>query len=140
MFKFFIQGAPLKEQGNSIALLLFRVFAGILIMTHGWAKIQNFEAYSQGFADPIGLGVQLSLILAIGSEFVAAIFLILGLLSRLAILPLMFTMGVAVFVVHGADPLGVKEMALLYLGIFTVLLLLGPGNYSLDRLLFKNKK
>lgn len=140
MFKFFIQGAPLKEQGASVALFLFRVFAGILIMTHGWAKIQNFEAYSQGFADPIGLGVQLSLILAIGSEFVAAIFLILGLLSRLAILPLMFTMGVAVFVVHGADPLGVKEMALLYLGIFTVLLLLGPGNYSLDRLLFKNKK
>lgn len=140
MFKFFIQGAPLKEQGTSTALLLFRVFAGILIMTHGWAKIQNFEAYSQGFADPIGLGVKLSLILAIGAEFVAAIFLILGLLSRLAVLPLMFTMGVAVFVVHGADPLGVKEMALLYLGIFTVLLLLGPGNYSLDRLLFKNKK
>lgn len=140
MFKFFIQGAPLKEQGTSVALFLFRVFAGILIMTHGWAKIQNFEAYSQGFADPIGLGAQLSLILAIGAEFVAAIFLILGLLSRLAVLPLMFTMGVAVFVVHGADPLGVKEMALLYLGIFTVLLLLGPGNYSLDRLLFKNKK
>lgn len=140
MFKFFIQGAPLKEQGTSIALLLFRVFAAVLIMTHGWAKIQNFETYSQGFADPIGLGTQLSLILAIGAEFVAAIFLILGLLSRLAVLPLMFTMGVAAFVVHGADPLGVKEMALLYLGIFTVLFLLGPGNYSLDRLLFKNKK
>ena len=140
MIKFFIYGTPLREKGTSAVLLLFRVFAGILLMSHGWAKIENFGTFSQGFPDPIGIGSQFSLILAIGAEFGASLFLVLGLLTRLALLPIMFTMGVAFFVIHGADPFAVKELALLYLGVFTALLLLGAGDYSLDKLLFKNKQ
>ncbi len=140
MIKFFIYGTPLRERGTSFVLLLLRVFAGILLMLHGWAKIENFGTLSQGFPDPIGLGSQFSLILAIGAEFGASLFLVLGLLTRLALIPIMFTMGVAFFVFHRADPFVVKELALLYFGVFTALFLLGPGRYSMDKLLFKSKQ
>ena len=107
------------------------------MITHGWGKLSNFEAFSGGFPDPIGIGSKLSLMLAIGAELFASIFLILGLLTRLSAVPLAFTMGVAFFVVHAADPFQTKELALVYLGVYIYLFLVGPGKYSLDRMLFK---
>ncbi len=132
-----LYGAQLNKTGNSFTLLLLRVFAGILILLHGWGKLSNFGSLYQVFPDPIGLGSRISLILAIGAEFFASIFLIFGLLTRLALIPLAFTMVIAFFVIHSSDPLQVKELALLFLGLFIYLFLTGPGDYSLDRLLFK---
>ncbi len=140
MKKFILYGFSLNDKGLSAALLLLRAGISIMIMTHGWAKIQSFEAFSQGFPDPIGLGSELSLILAIGAEFFAAIFVIAGLLTRLALIPMAFTMIIAAFVTHAADPFQVREMALLYLLVFVALFLLGPGKYSLDNLLFSKNK
>ncbi|MEA4867782.1 MAG: DoxX family protein [Bacteroidia bacterium] len=135
MKNFFLLGNPLNDRGSSLAILLLRVFIGVLMMTHGWQKIQNFEAFSQGFMDPIGLGAKLSLILVIAAEFFASIFVILGLLTRLSLLPLIFAMGVAFFIAHAADPFQQKELALIYFGVYIVLFLLGPGKYSLDQML-----
>jgi putative oxidoreductase len=42
-------------------------------------------------------------------------------------------MGVAAFIVHGADPLGEKELALFYFLSFFMIMLTGPGAYSLDK-------
>ncbi|OFY41743.1 MAG: DoxX family protein [Bacteroidetes bacterium GWF2_40_14] len=140
MKKFILYGFPLRDNGFSAALLLLRVGIAIMIMTHGWAKIQGFNAFSQAFPDPIGLGSELSLILAIGAEFFAAIFVIAGLLTRLSLIPMAFTMIIAAFVTHAADPFQVREMALLYLLVFVTLFLLGPGKYSLDYMLFSKNK
>ena len=137
MKKFLFFGAPLKEEENSGAILLLRIFIGLLMITHGWGKLSNFEAFAGGFPDPIGIGSKLSLMLAIGAELFASVFLILGLLTRLSAVPLAFTMGVAFFVVHAADPFQTKELALVYLGAYIYLFLVGPGKYSLDRMLFK---
>lgn len=68
---------------------------------------------------------QLGLSLIIFAEFFCSIALILGLFTRLATIPLIIGMGVAAFVAHGADPFSVKEMSLLYLGIYVTLLLTG---------------
>ena len=43
------------------------------------------------------------------------------------------TMGVAAFIVHGADPIGMKEKALLFLFGFLAIALLGAGKHSVDR-------
>lgn len=139
MVKFLFFSAPLKENENSSALLLLRLFIGVLMLTHGWGKLSNFEALSGVFPDPVGLGSKLSLILAVGAEFFASIFLILGLLTRLSVIPLAFTMSVAFFVVHAADTFQVKELALLYLGIYLFIFLAGPGKYSLDAIIFKKR-
>ena len=58
--------------------------------------------------------------------------LIFGLMTRLAALPLMFGMLMAFFVIHGADPFAVRELPLLYLGVYVFLLWGGAGSYSLD--------
>lgn len=120
---------------SSAALLFIRVAIGFLMITHGWGKLQNFEAMSTAFPDPLGVGVKTSLILAIGAEFFASIFVIFGLLTRLSLIPLMFTMGMAFFVIHANDPLTSKELALVYLVTYIFLFIKGAGKLSLDNLL-----
>ncbi len=134
MKNFILLSSPLKENGTSFAILLLRVFVGVLMITHGWQKIQNFATLSEFFPDPIGFGSRFSLMLAIAAEVFGSIFLIFGLLTRLTLIPLGFTMGVAFFIVHANDPFQQKELALFFLGVYIVLFLLGPGKFSLDRM------
>ena len=90
------------------------------------------------FVDFLGLGLSISLMLAIGSEFFCSLLLIGGLLTRFALVPLIITMLVAVFQAHSGDILGDGEMAFLYLAIYISLLLKGAGAYSVDAFVFKN--
>ena len=115
------------------ALLLLRVSSSLMMVTHGWPKIVNFSDYLNRFADPLGLGPALSLQATIFAEFFCSILVALGLLTRVAVLPLIFTMVVVAFIVHGGDAFGDKELSLLYLVIFAVLFITGPGKYSLDK-------
>jgi putative oxidoreductase len=115
-----------------IAILLLRVGSALLMLTHGWPKISEFSARLTTFRDPIGLGPALSLQATIFAEFFCAILLALGLFTRLALIPLIFTMTVVFFIVHAEDPFAMKEKALLFLLIFIVQFLLGPGKYSID--------
>lgn len=139
MKKFLFYGAPAKDGVGSLGLLILRVAAGLMMMTHGWSKIQNFEGMVQSGFDPIGMGATLSVILLIGAEFLASIFIVLGLLTRLSAIPLIVAMSVAAFVAHAADPLQVKELSLLYLAVFATIFITGAGRYSLDTLLFNKK-
>ena len=114
------------------ALLFMRLSVSIMIMTHGWGKIANFSENLNVFPDPIGLGPAVSLQLSIFAEFFCAILVALGFMTRWALIPLIINMTVVVLVVHGADPFGVKELPLIFLVSFLVLLLTGPGKYSMD--------
>jgi putative oxidoreductase len=116
----------------STALLILRVVVAAFMLTHGLPKLMNMMSGNSKFGDPIGLGKDVSLGLTVFAEFVCAILLLLGLATRLALIPLIITMLVAAFVAHGGDPFGKKEMALLYLVIFIALLITGPGKYSID--------
>ena len=136
---FLFYGASAKENLGSLGLLILRVVAGLLMMTHGWSKIQNFEGMVQGGFDPIGMGPTLSVVLLIAAEFIAALFIVFGLLTRLSTIPLMVAMSVASFVAHAGDPLEIKELSLVYLTIFAILFITGAGKYSFDRLFFKKR-
>lgn len=117
-----------------LGLLLLRLGVGLLMaFSHGFGKVQKLLAGAPyQWADPIGLGPGLSLFLASGAEFFAALALAAGFLTRLAALPLAFTMAVAAFIVHAHDPFAKKEFALLYMIPFLTLALTGPGRFSLD--------
>lgn len=130
-----------REAGNSIGLLILRVGIGGFMATHGWGKVQMvFDGKFDEFNDPIGLGNKLSLIMAASAEFLGAALVILGCGTRFAAAAVVFTMGVAAFVVHANDPWTMgegksKEPALLFLIPFLTLIFTGAGKFSIDALI-----
>jgi len=119
----------------SVGLLVLRVGVGLMMaFGHGWGKLVGFAERADRFADPFGLGSSVSLSLAVFAEFFCSLALALGLFTRAAVVPLIVTMLTAALIIHGDDPFGRKEMALIYLAPFVTILITGPGRYSLDRL------
>lgn len=122
-----------------MAVLVVRVMVGLTMLTHGYPKLIRLTL-SDGplrFGDPLNIGPGPSLVLTVFAEFVCSIFIIAGLGTRLACIPLMITMLVAAFVVHKADGFGEQEVAVLYLLIYFFLFIMGSGKYSLDRMIEK---
>lgn len=119
-------------------LLLVRVVTGYAFILHGWGKIQNpFNWMPDSGVPAIFQG------LAALSEFGGGIALIFGLVTPIASLGLLITMCVAAFfhaVVRG-DPFVGKggpsfEPATAYILISLIILVMGPGRFSLDRKIF----
>lgn len=125
---------------NNWWLLIYRVSLSAFMLTHGWPKLQRLISGNGGnFPDPLGLGNEVSLVLTIFGEVLAPVLVMLGLSTRLSSLPVAFAMFVAAFMVHGDDPFGKKEMALLYLIGYLTLVVMGGGKYSLDGLMGKRR-
>ncbi|MBI5661766.1 MAG: DoxX family protein [Ignavibacterium album] len=121
---------------NDFALLLLRtVSSAIMLFAHGLPKLNRLLAGEITFADPLGIGITFSLVLAVFSEFFCSVLIIAGLFTRVSLIPLIITMFVAGFVHHSADPFAQKEKALLFLLIFVFLFITGPGRYSLSRII-----
>ena len=83
---------------TSVGLLLLRIGCGGYMATHGWGKLQMLlHGRFQDFGDPIGLGPVTSLVLVTLAEFACALLVVLGLWTRAAAAPVVFTMAVAAF-------------------------------------------
>lgn len=123
-----------------LASLLLRVFVGASMLTHGFPKLQQLTAGGEiQFMDFLGLGPVISLVLVVFAEFFCSIFIILGLFTRWLTIPLVITMLVAAFMIHAADDYSVKELSIVYLVFYILILLLGPGKYSLDKIFSKKE-
>lgn len=122
-----------NNESLHLMLLVLRVAFGAFMLVHGYQKLGWITAGGEiQFGDPIGVGPVLSLYLAVFAEFFCSILLILGLGTRLALIPLIITMLVAVFIAHGADGFDKKEMGLHFLVVYLFILISGPGKYSVD--------
>ena len=75
----------------SLFLLALRVLFGVLLLSHGIAKVDDFAALSEVFPDPLGLGSRISLTLAIFGELFCSVGFIVGAFYRLALIPMIFT-------------------------------------------------
>lgn len=125
---------------NSLAvdygLLIIRVGVGLMMLTHGLPKMEKlFSDEPVQFASVFGMSASVSLSLAVFSEVLCSLFLIFGFASRIVVIPLLVTMLVAVFIIHGSDPFAKKEMGTLYLVAYSAIFLAGPGRFSVDYLI-----
>ena len=121
-----------KDTRSDVGLLLLRLMFGGMMLTHGVPKLLGFADKMDSFPDLLGMGSTVSLTLAVFAEVGCATLVALGAFTRLAVVPLVITMAVAAFIVHGDDPLGRKELALVYLGAYLAIGLLGAGRFSID--------
>jgi putative oxidoreductase len=121
-----------KPFAFNTSMLLLRLALGILMMAHGYDKLIHLNEYKTDFLNFLGIGSTGSLLLVIFAEFFCALFIVIGLFTRIVAIPLIITMGVVVFQVNNIDFFGKAELGALYLAGYLVLLLCGPGKVSVD--------
>jgi putative oxidoreductase len=132
--------APAPAWAVSAGLLLVRVVVGVAFVLHGWPKVQNPFGWMAGMENaPPGVLQAL----AAGLEFFGGILLALGLVTRVSALALASVMVGALVLVHipKGDPFVAPgkpswELAAVYFAISLLILVTGPGRYSLDAALF----
>lgn len=132
MKKFFLYDSLLGDRATSWVLLLLRVAVGVMMLTHGWAKVMNYGQMSASFVDFLGLGSRISFTLSMLAEAGCSLLLILGVFPRIVVLPLIVNMSVAVFIAHHGAPFQVRELAVHYLVSFIVIFFLGGGRIALS--------
>ncbi|NUO03784.1 MAG: DoxX family protein [Saprospiraceae bacterium] len=124
---------PNPPKPDSALLALRLIFGLSMAYLYGYSKLTTLLGDEKiEFMNFLWLGDTVSLALVVFAEFFCSILLFFGLFTRLASVPLMFTMLVAVLYAHRSDPFSDKEHGLLYLGAYVVLFLMGPGRYSAD--------
>lgn len=127
------------ERWKDSAIFFMRIFVGILMLTHGIEKINNYEILYTTFPSIFGMGSNLSLILIIAAEAGCSLLLIIGLFVRPAAIALAFSMFVATFVAQSGMPFAARELSLIYMGIYIMLAISGGMRYSLDRVFFSKQ-
>ena len=124
---------------TSMAVFVARLWFGLaMLFNHGFNKLANFSELAPTFADPLGMGHELTLGLVVTAEVLGALLLVVGLFTRLAALVLVIDMFVAFLMVHKSELTGQNngELAFLYLAGYVIILMAGGGFFSLDTVVF----
>lgn len=119
---------------TSLILLASRLVFGLTFASHGLEKLQHFTETAAHFPAPFGLSGDVAVGLSIFGELVCGLAFVFGFLTRLTLLPMIFTMIVAFTTVH-VGSVSAGELAFLYLVIFILSWFAGAGKYSIDGLI-----
>jgi putative oxidoreductase len=121
---------------DGLVLLVARLTVGVLFVSTGWGKVHHLAKVTEFFTE---LGIPMPAVNAVVASFaelVCGALLVVGLASRLASLPLVATMVVALLTakrddIHGlADLFGLVEWT--YIALLLVIAVVGPGALSAD--------
>lgn len=125
---------------QSPLLFVLRLYWGWSFMQTGWGKLTHLDRTAGYFASLDIPWPKLNAVLAGGTECVGGLLLLLGLASRLATVPLVFTMIVAFATAHREDVGALfsepdrftAAEPFLFLLVAVLVLAFGPGKFSLD--------
>ena len=123
---------------KSFGLLILRISIGTMLIHHGYEKLADIENFADAFVRPIGLPFPiLSSYIAAYSEIYGSWLLIVGFLTRFASLSIVGTIGVTIYhaIVTAGFNIYLLELLILYMGGSLCILLLGSGDFALDRFL-----
>lgn len=123
---------------QDLALLIGRVSIALLMLVHGVPKMQLlFSGDTSMFPSVFGMTTTMSLALTVFAEVICSVLLLVGFATRFASIALAITMAVAVLYIHGNDEFAKKELGLLYLSAYLVILFAGSGKYAVDTVFVK---
>ncbi|KJZ39472.1 MULTISPECIES: DoxX family protein [Pseudomonas] len=121
------------EQAEDWGLLFLRISSSLfLLWVHGLPKLLNYSAQLQIIEDPFHLGAPITLMLAIFAEVLCPLLIIAGVLVRLACLPILTVLLVALLVVHPQWSVEEGQFGWLLLILFTSIFIAGPGRLALN--------
>lgn len=130
--------SDLGNSFNNAAFLVFRVLLAIeLFRVHGMKKFRIENGQREHVPNPLHLPEKLNGLVATFSDTVVPFLIILGLGTRLFVLPTIGVTAIGYFVVHRKDSLEVRDVPYMYTLSLLLLLALGAGTYSLDYYLLK---
>ncbi len=131
----------LVAKGQPLALLIGRLAVGVLFVGTGWGKVHDIPKVV-GFFIELKIPLPgLNAVVVSWSELLCGTALILGLCTRLATIPLIVSMIVAILTARLGDIHGLGSLAqvdeVTYLALLLVIAFVGPGKISLDAWLFR---
>ncbi len=126
---------------NSLGFLVLRLCVGVLLIHHGFEKLNDIENFANAFVRPLHLPFPIFLsYIAAFSEIAGSWALIVGLGARLGALSIMGTMSIAIYhaIMTSGFNIYLLELLGLYWGGAMCILLNGPGMFSIDELIKRN--
>ena len=126
---------------QSFGLLWLRGTAALLLfLNNGWPKITHYGRELSTIDDPLGLGRTLTLWFALFAEVLCPTLIAVGLFTRLACVPVIVLLLVAMVIVHREWTLAQGEFGWLYVIVFVTLAVAGPGRFAIDGRRFAAKQ
>jgi putative oxidoreductase len=121
------------------AMFAFRILLAVeLFRVHGMKKFKGNGGKPEVVPNPLGLPQAINNLVATLSDTVVPVLVVLGAVTRLAVLPTIGVTAVGYFVVHRNDSVEVRDVPYIYTICFLLLLATGPGTFSVDQYLFNH--
>ena len=123
------------------SMLAFRIFVSVeMMVAHGLKKIGIGVEEAEKVPNPLHLPDAFNQFFATAANLFFPVLVILGLFTRVAVLPILAVTLMGYFVLHWNDSLLEKDMRFMYSVTFLLLFILGPGKYSVDHIITKKFK
>jgi putative oxidoreductase len=128
----------LAKKADSVVLLVARLTVGVLFVSTGWGKVNNLGKITEYFTELMIPMPGFNATLASFTELIGGSLLVVGLASRLASIPLVITMIVAILTAKRSDLHSVPDLfgfvEWTYLVILLIVIAFGPGKIAVDTL------